>query len=226
MPISKKMSKGSFVPYAKAARVKRQSAFSVPGSDYRKKVLTKNKESGYVDFHRAILDVDLNGEVYQLNVVPQGAGTSERVGKKIMMKSLQLKGFSYNFSNAAYNVASLMIIYDSRPTGTLPVMTDILTSSKSTAMSNDNNTKRFKILKRLQFVMNGPATAAGATANSAVCVDEYLRLNLPVVFKDYGTGAIGDVEEGALYLVTCGEFDDLDVAAYLDVSSRLRYIDY
>ena len=41
-----------------------------------------------------------------------------------------------------------MIVYDKRPTGALPTVSDILVSASSSAMNNDANTGRFSILKR------------------------------------------------------------------------------
>ena len=43
----------------------------------------------------------------------------------------------------------------------------------------------------------------------------------PVVYKAAGTGAIGDIEEGALYLVTVGQVAAGTAAAAMRVAFRL-----
>ena len=47
----------------------------------------------------------------------------------------------------------------------------------------------------------------------------------PVVYKAAGTGAIGDIEEGALYLVTVGQVAAGTAAAAMRVAFRLRFLD-
>ena len=47
----------------------------------------------------------------------------------------------------------------------------------------------------------------------------------PVVYKAAGTGAIGDIEEGALYLVTIGQVAAGTAAAAARLAFRLRFLD-
>ena len=64
------------------------------------------------------------------------------------MKGLQCRGNLQNGSTANSNDVAFMIVYDKRPTGALPTVSDILVSASSSAMNNDANTGRFSILKR------------------------------------------------------------------------------
>ena len=92
-----------------------------------------------------------------------------------------------------------MIVYDKRPTGALPSITDILNTATSTSMNNDANAGRFSILKRWDEILIGNLTAAANYTEAAVkSCDWYLPLNSKAtVYKAAGTGAIGDIEEGA-----------------------------
>jgi hypothetical protein len=49
--------------------------------------------------------------------------------------------------------------------------------------------------------------------------------NLPVVYKAATTGAINDIEEGALYLVTVGNIAAGTAAANTSSAFRLRFKD-
>ena len=100
------------------------------------------------------------GLVTLLNTVAQGAAVTQRVGKKIVMKGLQCRGNLQNGSTANSNDVAFMIVYDKRPTGALPTVSDILVSASSSAMNNDANTGRFSILKRHDDILIGNLTAA------------------------------------------------------------------
>lgn len=185
------------------------------------------KEKGYLDTAAADYALDLTGSVTLLNPVPQGAGVTQRVGKKIIMKGLQCRGNLQNGSTANSNDVAFLIVYDKRPTGALPSVSDILVSAASVAMNNDANAGRFSILKRHDDILIGNLTAAANYTEAAVkSCDWWLDLkSKPVVYKAAGTGAIGDIEEGALYLVTVGQVAAGTAAAAMRVAFRLRFLD-
>jgi len=185
-----------------------------------------SRETGYVDAGLLTLNADTTGSIALLNTVPQGAGVSQRVGKKIMLKSLQVRG-SLNSNAACINVkTALMIVYDKRPTGALPAITDILDTITSTSLNNDANSGRFSILKRWDEVIIGngaaPANYTDAMFKNA---DFYIPLALPTTFKAAGTGAIGDIENGALYIVSVGSTTAGTGAATYLLRPRVRFLD-
>lgn len=189
-----------------------------------------SQETGFVDLASAAYALDTTGSITLLATIPQGASVNQRVGKKVMLKSIQARGLISNNTTATINDVAFLIVYDKRPTGTLPVVTDILASANSNAFNNDANSGRFKILKRCDAVLVGPATGTLATEQlteaSAQSIDFYLKLRgLMNVFKAAGTGAIGDIEEGALYLVTVGNQAAGNTAATATMAFRTRYID-
>lgn len=183
------------------------------------------KETGFVDLASASYNLDTTGSIVLLATVPQGASVNQRVGKKVMWKSLQCRGLAINNLAAVANDCAMLIVYDSRPTGALPAITDILVSANSRAMNNDANSGRFKILKRSDFVMVGNST----TFTETYCVDADFYLPIVgkgAVFKDAGTGAIADISDGALYLVTVGSAAAGTSAATLTAGFRTRFVDY
>jgi len=185
------------------------------------------QERKLIDVAQANYALDTTGSVTLLNTVAQGAGVNQRVGKKIVMKGLQCRGNMANNSNATFNDVAFMIVYDKRPTGALPAITDILVSASSNALNNDTNGGRFRIIKRVDDVLTGNfAAAQNVTTTSAVPSDWWLDLkSAPVVYKAAGTGAIGDIEEGALYLVTVGNTAAGTTAATAAMAFRLRFLD-
>lgn len=182
-------------------------------------------ETNYVDVASATYALDTTGSVTLLNTVAQGAGTSQRIGKRIVLKSLQARGFVSNKAGSFYNDCAVLIVYDSKPIGTLPAVTDILNTASSASFNNDANAQRFRILKRLDFVLSGaPATTVGDGPTDSA--DFFLNLKgAPTVFKLAGTGAIGDQEEGSLLLVTVGHVAAGATTAEANLGFRLRFVD-
>lgn len=186
-----------------------------------------SRELGYVDIAGTSYNFDTTGSIILLNTVAQGASVNQRVGKKIRMKGLQCRGIHQNNTAATINDCAVLIVYDKRPTGALPTATDILVSASSFAFNNDTNAGRFSILKRHDFVLNGnSAAAANQLDTMSLGADFYLDLKgLEVVYKAAATGAIGDIEQGALYLITVGNNYAGTGAATGYMSFRLRFLD-
>lgn len=186
-----------------------------------------SRETGFVDVASTNYALDTSGSVTLLNTIAQGASVNQRVGKKVLLKALQFRGNLGNNSTATVNDIAFMIVYDKRPTGALPTITDILASASVNAMNNDANAGRFTIIKRWDDILLGNATApANYTDSMYKACDYYLPLKgLPTVYKAAGTGAIGDIEEGALYLVTIGVSAPGTAAAALQGGFRLRFLD-
>ena len=191
-----------------------------------KRLVAMSKETGYLDTALTGYALDTTGTITLLNAVPQGVAVTQRVGKKILLKSLQYRGISINGTTATLNDCAWIIVYDKRPTGALPSITDILVSVSSFSMNNDNNSGRFSIVKREDFVLLGNQTAAAnQTDLMARSEDGFMSLkNLETVYKAAATGGIADIEQGALYLVTVGN-NAGTAAANAFLSFRLRFLD-
>jgi len=186
-----------------------------------------SSETGFLDISSSTYPMDTTGTVALLSAVPQGASVNQRVGKKIALKSLQCRGQLANNSAAIANDVAYMVVYDKRPTGALPAVTDILASANAQAMNNDANSGRFVVLKRTDEILLGNTAAVGnLTERSTLGCDFYLNLkNMPTVYKAAGTGGIGDTEQGALYFVTVGNAVAGTSAAIVSCTFRLRFQD-
>lgn len=189
-----------------------------------------SKETGFVDLASASYELSTTGSITLIATIAQGASVNQRIGKKAILKSMQFRGSMTNGTTAFNNDVAFLIVYDKRPTGALPAITDILVSANSISMNNDANSGRFRILKRVDQMLIGPLSGVIATSQltdcSALGVDFYLKLRgLPIVFKAAGTGAIGDIEEGAVYLVTVGDHATGTAAANLIGGFRTRFVD-
>jgi len=162
--------------------------------------------------------------ITELNCVQQGATAYNRIGTKIMIKSIKvdadliLKG-----SAPTGNTARLMIVYDRQPNGAFPAVANILSMNVSGAPVfnsgiNMANRSRFTILRNqvVNFDNNGEQSYHWST---------FVKTKLETQFGS-NAGNIGDIQTGAIYLVAftyvsgATMFVDL-----LTASSRIRYFD-
>jgi hypothetical protein len=211
--------------YRKAARAKLMyPSFSTSGLNRRGQV---NKESGYQDGIFGPLGLNTTGSVNILAIIAQGASVNERVGKKILWKSLQLRGYVQGDNTTLSCKGTMIIVYDERPTGSLPAVTDILASNSSNSMNNDTNSSRFRILMRRDYAIVGNTATAGQGTNSSLqVVDEYIKLRgRECEFMAAGTGSLGDISRGAIYIVTTGNLAAGTNDANLYITARSRFVD-
>lgn len=186
-----------------------------------------SRETGFVDLAAATYACNATGSITLVATIAQGASVNQRVGKKIVLKSVQVRGQVVGNATTAATNAAWMLVYDRRPTGSLPAITDVLVSASAISFTNDANSGRFQILKRWNCsVIGNVATAGQQTEASAYTVDEFVRLRgLPVNYKAAGTGAIGDIEQGALYLITVGDTAAGTADADAILAFRTRFLD-
>lgn len=181
------------------------------------------QEVNYVDLGQANYGFNSTGTITLLATIAQGASVNQRIGKRAYYKSLLIRGWIQNLSAAIFNNVTILIIYDKRPTGALPAITDVLTFAFPTAFMNDNNTSRFEVIRRMDYTLIGN-TATPSTGEEVKSIDEYIKLNRrPIIFESAGTGAIGDIDSGALYMITLGNTASGTAAATSTLNFRTRF---
>lgn len=223
--------KRSYGKMSTAQLLKKARRYETAQGPRMKSVRMISKETGYVDVAITTYGLDTTGSITLLNTVPQGAAVTQRVGKKIQLKSIQCRGKITGRSDAVVNDVAYMIVYDKRPQSSLPAITDILNTIDPASQNNDANSGRFQIIKRVDEVLIGGTSLTGAVANTLTeatskNADWFCSLKgLPTVYKAVASGAIGDIEEGALYLVTLGDQASGTPAAQLRCSFRVRFLD-
>lgn len=183
------------------------------------------KKAGYVDLAAATYGQDTTGSVTLIATIAQGASDQQRIGKRAAYKSLQIRGREAAGTAGSINIGGWAIIYDREPTGSLPAVTDILVSINSQSFNNDTNSDRFQTLRRSVRTFIGNTTTP-ATGHEQWTIEEFLDLkHLPVQYAAAGTGAIGDIKKGALYLITFGNTANGTSSPIMNVAFRTRFAD-
>lgn len=159
--------------------------------------------------------------VFLLCTIAAGNSVNQRIGKRGQYKSLDIKGHIQSEANTTVTKGAMVIVYDRKPRDTLPAVTDIFTAKHASAMLNDANSDRFQIVRRLEWVCCG----APGQPNSGFPVKEHVKLQKrPVEWGAAGTGAIGDITKGALYVVFLGTTNGSNDIEFVG-NFRTRFVD-
>jgi len=240
--------------YRSAAQGRRVGAFR--GASFAKPRAAPNKDSGElkgVDTSLAIggpviATVTTNADATLLNGVQPGAGSFNRIGRKIFNKSIRLKGIcTYTYADETTTeslhgaILRMMVVWDKQPSGTLPTLDEIIgrTSQTGTETSDmmDNlkydNTERFQILRDVMKTANpaaNPPPTAGTEGQiqQRYAFDEFIDLkNRTTVFSgDSNPATIADISSGGLYVywrANVSTADQIDWSVNGESQARLRF---
>jgi hypothetical protein len=191
---------------------------------------------GYYDVHSASAEIFEASPLVHLNVIKQGPGVNERIGKKLAITSIQMRAAVWNKSTAIWNKVAIYIIHDKRPTGGVPNLADVFefqapgaAPAAATPLSfprNDHHS-RFEIIKGWNIVLVGPDTAGSSTARSVANIEWYKKKFIPMEYNynSANTGDITELERGAIYLCVMGEGATGTARAQIDYAFRFRFRD-
>lgn len=161
------------------------------------------------------------------SAVAQGSATNQRIGRRILIKSIQLRASIRNEAAANINDVRLLLVYDKQANGTDLSMTDVLQTQETEGLYKLENAKRFVILWDKVYVLQG-LPVSPATDSVGKSIDFYKKVNLEQIYK--GTGATAaDVATGSLYLMaicdTPSALPGSSVQAIWSGNLRVRYVD-
>lgn len=189
-----------------------------------------------------------NASSFVLNLIQSGAGSWQRIGRKVSLESVRLRGIATmtftpqtTTGDLFSNVLRMVVVWDKQPSGVLPTFDSIFgltdqTGAEATTFLNPvkyDNMERFSVLKDLVISAESEATGpAGTTTISQVnCpFDEYLSLKgrESVFLGQSSPMTIADISTGGLYVFFRAETNvsTLTTIAIDDTSfARLRYKD-
>lgn len=174
---------------------------------------------------------DATGEVPasgQLTLIPQGITESTRLGRKCVIKSIELRAeISYvpAASTIGSDVVHLYVVLDKQCNGAAAAITDVMTSADfNNNLKNLDNSDRFVILKKFVVTLNSAAGAAAAFSTNTQMISWYKKCNIPIEFDNSAaTGAITTIRSNNLFLIAGATIED-DKTTCTGIV-RLRYED-
>lgn len=207
---------------------------------------TEIKSCDVPQFNQKLENNVLNPKL--LNGIIEGAAFYQRVGRKIEMKSLQIKGWMAPDENTTQDITQrgrILIVYDRQANGVAATWDDVIQSYSNTgAVSNGSldfvnldNRDRFVILRDIEMIMPSvtrigtvdvfmQGTAShGNSAGEEFMINEYIPLKGLVTQFKGATGGIGDISTGSLLFFTHGTSGPNESGWFTQVACRLRYRD-
>lgn len=164
--------------------------------------------------------IDNVGVAVLLNGCAQGTDILNRIGRKIVVKSLT---YRYTLSCAAadliaapgvtfyapQNMIRMIILWDMQPNGAAPALADVLANAAdNTSQLNLNNRDRFRIVKDKMFSFDpfwhttiGDFMGFNHTTTNH---KGYKKFSQEVIFNAGNAAAVGDINSGSLYMIFLG----------------------
>nr|UOF80974.1 capsid protein [Cressdnaviricota sp.] len=172
-----------------------------------------------------VTDITSTATVILCNGLAQGTGINQRIGVRVLVKSIQLK-INMVRENAATTTLQQVhhtLVYDRQTNGAAPTYADVWGGNTfpGTDLRNVANTGRFFVI--WDNVENIEGVNMGGS--SSKFVQFYRKVNLPVYYNAGNAGTVADIATGGIFLIAKGSTaagaDDVDTTT----SIRLRYTD-
>lgn len=175
-----------------------------------------------IDTNDTTAVMDTTGSVVLLNGASLGTDYNNRIGRKVIFKSLLIKGNAIaTQATGTTQPYRFLIVYDKQTNGATPAVTDILSLAGTRAPINLNNRDRFVVLVDL----TGSVTDATGTSDKIECFGRYTKLNLETTYNSNNNGNVTDINTGGIFAVTLGGNAAGATAGILPFHCRLRFLD-
>jgi len=167
------------------------------------------------------------GAVTLLNGVAQGTDYTERIGRKVMLRSILWRGFVTPSSATSLPEGAFfryIIFYDAQTNAVAPAVTDVLQTNAYDSPLNLTNRDRFKVLVDKYCTVNAVTFTTGALSAGSPMPKHlkfYRKFMMEVIFGSTG-GTVGSIQTGGLFLLT---ICSVNVGCKLDMYSRVRFTD-
>lgn len=180
-------------------------------------------------------DVITNVAIAHLNVIACGVTSQTRIGKRVIMKALQIRGAIVPDTASTPQKVSLILVYvrsvnavAGGTTTALPHVTEILTTRSPNALTNRDYASKFKILRRWDYYLSGVSGTSAATGNEGRVFEEYIVFKKPLLAQWQAgpntTGIYSEMEKGALLLISLGNVATAATTNYkFNFQSRLYF---
>lgn len=156
-----------------------------------------------------------------LNGLTQGnAPAANRKGRKVLMKSLDVK-WNYILNGASGGAdGRIVIFYDKQSNAAAPAVLDVMTTDNFLSSVNLSNNDRFVILA------NEYTTPINTGGNPTISGRIFRKLNNAIAFNNGNAGTIADITTGSIYIIFAQNGTGITAGGpALSFYSRIRYID-
>ena len=161
--------------------------------------------------------------VQLLNGCTQGTTAVTRVGTRIYMKSLYIRGvFTMTLPTNPPAPWRFLVVYDKESNGAAPAATDVLAADTFSSPLNLYKPGRFIVLMD-EIIHNENGFGGGAAG--AYNINRYVKMGLPVLFNNGNAGTVADISSGAVYSFIHSAGQTYTAATLGTVTCRIRFED-
>jgi len=196
-------------------------------------------EKKFFDVALGNTSIATTGTVYvsSINKVTQGNGESQMLGKKITIKSIQIRlraiaPYDEDVIGAIESTGTVRVclFLDKQCNGAAATIADVFETATALGMLNMENSKRFRLLKEWIITINqniGSYYQGGQVVDAAPAskyVKFYKKCNIRIDFSpeaSAGTRAITEIKSNNLFMMAFSQ----DKTINLNGRSRIRYCD-
>lgn len=235
-----KLPKSAFA--RKVMRARMQAALpAASSSPYFGRVAGSDAERKFLDVTIADNSISATGDIQNsgtLIVIPQGAGESQRVGRKVVIRKIMFRGEATlneyagttEADASAANRVRIIFYVDKQCNGAAATAGDILATATpvSNGFNNLNNRDRFLILKDKFIDLNPMALAKGTTNYVRPRVNKSMffarSCELPIEYSST-TGAITEIRSNNIGCLIIADSAATGFACAVTGTVRFRYTD-
>jgi len=155
-----------------------------------------------------------------LTAIAQGTDASNRIGRKVVLKSLLVRyAIKLGSTSTFGSPVRILVVYDKQANATAPAITDVLTVDDFFAPNNLANRDRFvTIFDHITAPVSG-----GGDAQVADVL--YKRINLETIYNSGTDALIGSISSGSIYIFAAQAGNLLTANGNINARIRLRYTD-
>lgn len=175
----------------------------------------------------AVVSIPSAGAIILLNGIGQGTDYTQRIGRKVQLKSILFRFDILQKTQSAPDgdTARVMLIYDCQTNAAAPVVGDILQTVNYLSPMNLNNRDRFKVLYDKFIPLNPMQTVTnpyGTPLRKNFKV--FKKLKEEMIFGNT-SNTVADITTGAIFLLVISQMGGGSSATNMYYNSRIRFSD-
>lgn len=159
-----------------------------------------------------------------LIAIAAGTGESQRIGRKITVRSINLR-FTGVLTSSAVPAQTddglrVVLYHDKQANGAAATVTDILETAAYLSFNNLSNKNRFRILMDKTVDISATAAFSAASLQHGKTKSWYMKCNIPVEYSSV-TGALSEIRSNNLGILVISDNGQVDFNSQV----RIRYSD-
>jgi len=162
-------------------------------------------ELKFLDTARTTAPIQAAGAVdTNLVVIPTGAGESDRIGRKVTVKSIYMRHtISLAANSTGVDKVRCIVVNDQQANGAVFAVTDVLDTADRDSHYNLANQMRFKILADMNFTMNTQGYNGTTETPLLRDIKKYIKCNIPIEYDNNvaTTGAIASQRSNSIAIL-------------------------